>query len=88
VSYSVPCSQYMYILNCTIAGIYNQGYPGTNQALKVSVAACWCVGGCALQLCIRQGMSDHREPVRCSAFYCCCSSTVEQRHLCLCFTNL
>jgi hypothetical protein len=34
------CSSYMYLLNVTIAGIYNKGYPGTNQALKVSQVFC------------------------------------------------
>lgn len=33
---AVLCSSYVYLLNVTIAGIFNKGYLGTNQALKVS----------------------------------------------------
>jgi hypothetical protein len=32
----VSCSDYIYLLNVTVAGIYNTGYPGTAMALKVS----------------------------------------------------
>jgi hypothetical protein len=33
----VSCSDFIYLLNVTVAGIYNTGYPGTAMALKVSV---------------------------------------------------
>ena len=29
------CSDYLYFLNVTVAGIYNTSYPGTSQAFKV-----------------------------------------------------
>jgi hypothetical protein len=37
VCWLCSCSSYMYILICTIAGIYNVGWqgPNTRQALKV-----------------------------------------------------
>lgn len=34
-SLSCVCSDYMFFLNTTIAGVYNSSYPGTAQAFKV-----------------------------------------------------
>jgi hypothetical protein len=33
------CSDYTYFLNVTVAGVYNQTYPGTGQAFKVGSSA-------------------------------------------------
>lgn len=33
------CSDYTYFLNVTVAGVYNQTYPGTGQAFKVGPPA-------------------------------------------------
>lgn len=33
-------SDYVYFLNVTVAGVYNQNYPGTGQAFKVRSLHC------------------------------------------------
>jgi hypothetical protein len=49
----VCCSDYVYFLNVTVAGVYNQNYPGTGQAFKVRslhCEGCWVpVGKLILQ---------------------------------------
>lgn len=41
----VSCSDYTYFLNVTVAGVYNQSYPGTCQAFKVGASATWRMHG-------------------------------------------
>lgn len=59
----VRCSSYVYLLNVTIAGIYNKGYPGTNQALKVCVVAAstFLVAAPVLQLVAQQSLHASAE---------------------------
>jgi hypothetical protein len=76
------CSDYVWFLNCTVAGIYNQSYPGTSQALKVGEmqpGCCWL--SCSTNHCpdsslTLAGLAGHQHKCQHRGLgfsYCACS---------------